>query len=137
MSFINIPSKNLLDRLTQILIKVITIEGGLQLKRANRQQSVKVVYQYIRQVNYFLELLLCSMYVILGQPSCRSKITTIQYYNSILQDHNIFVTNRQIITIVCYYKLQLQQNKLKIILYFLLLQLGQVIAIYLVYIQLF
>jgi hypothetical protein len=60
-----------------------------------------------------------------------------RHCNSTLQDRNIFVANRQIITVVCYYKLQLQWDKPKVVLRFLLLQLRQVIAIYLVYIQLF
>jgi hypothetical protein len=38
-------------------------------------------------------------------------------------------------TVVCYHKLQLQWDKLKIVLRFLPPQLGQVMAVYLVYVQ--
>jgi hypothetical protein len=58
-----------------------------------------------------------------------------RYRNSTLQDCNIFVADGQIITVVRYYKLQLQWDKLKVVLRFLPPQLGQVMALYLVYIQ--
>jgi hypothetical protein len=61
----------------------------------------------------------------------------IWHCNGILQDCNIFVADGQIMMVVRYYKLQLQWDKLKIVLRFLLLQLGQVMAVYLVYVQLF
>jgi hypothetical protein len=62
----------------------------------------------MRQIDYFLELLLCSVHVTSRQPRRRTKITTIWHCNSILQDRNIFVANRQIITVVHYHKSQLQ-----------------------------
>ena len=62
----------------------------------------------MRQIDCFLELLLCSVHVTLGQPRRRLEITTIWHRNSVLQDCNIFVIDRQVITVVCYYKLQSQ-----------------------------
>src|SRR5687767_14487826 len=91
----------------------------------------------MRQMDCFLELLLCSVHVTLGQPRRRLEITTIQHRNSVLQDRNIFVIDRQVIIVVCYHKSQLQWDKPKIVPRFLPPQLGQVIAVYLVYIQLF
>jgi hypothetical protein len=58
-----------------------------------------------------------------------------RHRNGTLQDRNIFVANRQIITVVCYHKLQSQWDKPKVVPRFLPPQLRQVIAIYLVYIQ--
>jgi hypothetical protein len=58
-----------------------------------------------------------------------------RHCNRVLQDCNIFVIDGQVITVVCYYKSQLQWDKLKIILRFLLLRLGQVIVMYLAYLQ--
>jgi hypothetical protein len=60
------------------------------------------------QVDCFLEILLCAVHVTSGQPGQGSKITTIQHRNRLLQDRNIFVVDRQIITIVRYYKSQSQ-----------------------------
>ena len=59
----------------------------------------------MQQIDCFLELLLYSVHVALGQPRRRLEITTIQHRNSILQDCNIFVVDRQVIIVVCYYKL--------------------------------
>jgi hypothetical protein len=47
----------------------------------------------------------------------------------------VFVVDRQVMTVVCYYKSQLQFDKLKIVPRFLLLQLRQVMAVYLAYLQ--
>jgi hypothetical protein len=54
-----------------------------------------------------------------------------------LQDRNIFIADGLVMTVVRYRKLQSQWDKSKIVPRFLPLQLGQVMAVYLVYIQLF
>jgi hypothetical protein len=69
------------------------------------------------------------------QPRRRSKITTIQHRNRLLQDRNVFVVDSRIITVVRYYKSQSQFNKPKIVPRFLPPQLGQVMAVYLAYLQ--
>jgi hypothetical protein len=66
------------------------------------------VQQYMQQVDCFLEMLLCSVHVTSRQPSRRTEITTIQHRNRALQDRNIFVADRQIITVVRYHKSQSQ-----------------------------
>jgi hypothetical protein len=118
-----------------MLTRAATTEGGLRLKRADRQWSVRAVQRYMRQMDCFLELLLCSVHVTSRQPRRRTEITTIQHRNSILQDRNIFVADGQIMTVVRYHKSQSQWDKLKIVLRFLPPQLGQAMAVYLVYIQ--
>jgi hypothetical protein len=89
----------------------------------------------MRQVDCFLEMLLCSVHVTSGQPGCGTEITTIWHRNGALQDCNIFVADGQIMTVVRYHKLQLQWDKPKIVPRFLPPQLGQVMAVYLVYLQ--
>jgi hypothetical protein len=69
------------------------------------------------------------------QPGRGSKVTTMRHRNRVLQDRNIFVIDGQVITIVCYYKSQLQWDKLKVIPRFLPQQLRQVIVVYLAYLQ--
>jgi hypothetical protein len=91
-----------------MLTRAATTKGGLQLKRADRQWSVRAVRQYMRQMDYFLELLLCSVHVTSRQPRRGTEITTIQHCNSILQDRNIFVADRQIMMVVRYHKSQSQ-----------------------------
>jgi hypothetical protein len=93
------------------------------------------VRQYLRQVNRFLEVLLCSVHVTSGQPGRGSEITTIRHGNGILQDRNIFVVDGQVMTVVRYHKSQSQWDKPKIVPRFLPPRLGHVMAAYLVYMQ--
>ncbi|KZM28551.1 ATP binding [Ascochyta rabiei] len=76
-----------------------------------------------------------SVHITSGQPRRGSEITTIRHRNSVLQDCNIFVVDGQVITVVRYYKSQSQWDKPKIVPRFLPPQLGQVMAVYLVYVQ--
>jgi superfamily II DNA helicase RecQ len=134
-SFVDAPGNKLLGGLTWMLTRAMTTESGRRLKRADGQWSVKAVRRYMRQVDCFLELLLCSVHVTSGQPGRGSEITTIRHRNGILQDRNIFVADGQIMTVVRYHKSQSQWDKPKIVPRFLPPQLGQVMAVYLVYIQ--
>jgi hypothetical protein len=93
------------------------------------------VRQYLLQVNRFLELLLGSVHFTSRQPSRGSEITTLQHRNSLLQDRNIFVVDGAVITIVRYHKSQSQWDKPKVVPRFLPRQLGQIIALYLRYLQ--
>jgi len=86
----------------------MTTAGGLRLTRADGQWSVKAVRQYMRQMDRFLELLLCSVHVTSGQPGRGSEITTIRHRNGVLQDRNIFVVDGQVMTVVRYHKSQSQ-----------------------------
>jgi hypothetical protein len=69
-------------------------EGRRRLQRRDRQWNVKAVRQYLWQVDRFLEMLLCSVHITLGQPGRGLEITTMRYCNGTLQDRNIFVANR-------------------------------------------
>jgi hypothetical protein len=135
MSFVDSPGNNLSNGLRWMLKQADSTEGGRRLQRRDRQWNVKAVRQYLWQVDRFLEMLLCSVHITSGQPGRRSEITTIRHRNGTLQDRNIFVADGQIMTVVRYHKSQSQWDKPKIVPRFLPPQLGQVMAIYLVYIQ--
>jgi superfamily II DNA helicase RecQ len=134
-SFVDAPGNKLQGGLAWMLRRAMTTAGGLRLKRADGQWSVKAVRQYMRQMDRFLELLLCSVHVTSGQPGRGSEITTIRHRNGVLQDRNIFVVDGQVMTVVRYHKSQSQWDKPKIVPRFLPPQLGQVMAVYLVYVQ--
>ena len=57
-----------------------------------------------------------------------------RHRNGSLQDHNLFVADGQIITVSRYHKSQSQWDKPKVVPRFLPPQLGQVMAVYLVYV---
>jgi hypothetical protein len=96
---------------------------------------MKQVKQYLRRVERFLELLLAGMHITLGQPRRGLEITTIRHRNGVLQDRNVFVIDGHIMTVVRYHKSQSQWDKPKVVPRFLPPRLGQVMALYLVYIQ--
>ncbi|KAF1359100.1 hypothetical protein EJ07DRAFT_122194, partial [Lizonia empirigonia] len=134
-SFVDVPSNKLENGLAWMLTRARTVDGGLRLRRADGQWSVKAVRRYMRQMDRFLELLLCSVHVTSGQPGQGSEITTIRHRNGMLQDRNMFVADGQIMTVVRYHKSQSQWDKPKMVPRFLPPQLGQVMTLYLVYIQ--
>ncbi|EOA84444.1 uncharacterized protein SETTUDRAFT_72551, partial [Exserohilum turcica Et28A] len=110
-------------------------EGGMRLQTLDGRWRGKRVGQYLRQVDWFLELLLFCVHVTSGQPGRGSEITTIRHHNGLLQDRNVFVVDGRIMTVVRYHKSQSQFDKLKIMPRFLPPQLGQVMAVYLAYLQ--
>jgi hypothetical protein len=135
MSFVDSPGNDLSNGLRWMLKQADSTEGGRRLQRRDRQWNVKAVRQYLWQVDRFLEMLLCSVHITSGQPGRGSEITTMRHRNGTLQDRNIFVADGQIMTVVRYHKSQSQWDKPKVVPRFLPPQLGQVVAIYLVYIQ--
>ena len=62
----------------------------------------------MRCVDCFLTLLIVCVHITSGQPGRGSEITTLQHRNRLLQDCNIFVMDRQVMTVVCYHKSQPQ-----------------------------
>jgi hypothetical protein len=50
-----------------------------------------------------------------GQLDRGFKILIIGYRNRLLQDRNIFIVDGAVITVVCYYKLQSQWDKPKVV----------------------
>ena len=70
-----------------------------------------------------------------GQPGRGSEVTTMRHRNGLLQDRNIFVVDGQVMTVVRYHKSQSQMDKPKVIPRFLPWRVGQVLAVYLAYLQ--
>jgi hypothetical protein len=93
------------------------------------------VQQYLRQVDCFLELLIGCVHVKCGQLGRGLEITTMQHRNRLLQDQNIFIVDGAVMTVVRYHKSQLQWDKLKVVPRFLPQKLGQIMALYLSYLQ--
>jgi hypothetical protein len=85
----------------------------------------------------FLELLFALIYMTSEQPAYREEITLIQHWNRFLQEYNIFVIDRQMMFITRYHKSQVLFSRLKVILRFLLWYIEQLLAVFLIYVQLF
>jgi hypothetical protein len=82
-----------------------------------------------------LTLLLVCVYVTSGQPGRGPEITTMRHRNRLLQNRNIFIMDGQVMTVVRYHKSQSQWDKPKVVPRFLPPQLGQVMVVYLAYLQ--
>jgi superfamily II DNA helicase RecQ len=135
ISFVDHPANQLTDGLRLMLERAESTEGGRRLQRADGEWDVKAVRRYLRQVDAFLELLLCAKHIVSGQPDRGTGITSTRHRNGSLQDRNIFVIDGQIMTVSRYHKSQSQWDKPKVVPRFLPPQLGKVMAIYLVYVQ--
>ena len=62
----------------------------------------------MRCVDCFLILLIVCVHITFRQLSRGLEIIIMQHRNKLLQNRNLFVIDRQVITVVCYYKSQSQ-----------------------------
>jgi superfamily II DNA helicase RecQ len=134
-SFVTNPANRLSDGLAWMLRQARSKEGGMQLQTVDGRWRGKKARQYLRQVDRFRELLIGCVHIEQGQPGRGSEITTIRFRNGLLQDRNIFVVGGAVMTVVRYHKSQSQWDKPKIVPRFLPPQLGQIMALYLSYLQ--
>jgi len=105
--------------------------------RVNGVWNARLIRRYVRKVDKFLELLLFVTHTTAGQPARGTEITTVRYQNGFLQDRNVFVIDGRVVLITRYHKSQSQFDKPKIIPRFLPWRVGQLISVYLAYVQRF
>ncbi|KAK3617521.1 hypothetical protein LTR22_026710 [Elasticomyces elasticus] len=134
MSFITNSTNGLQDKRDWILQHASTHPEGRKLRSAG-SWSKTAVQKYLRQVDRFRELLLLCVHVTGGQPARGSEITTIRFRIGFLQDRNVFVIQGQMVVVTRYHKSQSQLDKPKVIPRFLPGRVGQLLAIYLTYVQ--
>jgi superfamily II DNA helicase RecQ len=134
-SFITRRDNGLNNGLEWMLTWARQREPGQKMQSSTGGWSWWRVKRYLRQVDCFLELLLVCVHMTSGQPGRGSEVTTMRHRNGVLQDRNIFVTDGQIMTVVRYHKSQSQWDKPKIVPRFLPPQVGQMLAVYLAYLQ--
>ena len=123
------------DKLAWMLTRTEQTEQGRRLQLSNGQWNIKQVKRYLRCVDRFLMLLMTCVHVTSGQPGRGSEITTMRHRNGLLQDRNLFIMDGQVMTVVRYHKSQSQWDKPKVVPRFLPPQLGQVMVMYLAYLQ--
>ncbi|GAB7357797.1 hypothetical protein MBLNU459_g0613t1 [Dothideomycetes sp. NU459] len=134
VSFVNNTRNNLQDGHQWMLKKAKSSEGGRKL-RVNGVWQVRKVRRYLREVDKFMELLLFCVHLTGGQPARGTEITSVRFRNGFLQDRNIFVIHGSMVTITRYHKSQSQYDTPKVIPRFLPWRVGQILAVYLSYIQ--
>jgi superfamily II DNA helicase RecQ len=93
------------------------------------------VRAYLREIDKFRELLLLVVHLTGGQPARGTEITTVRFKNGFLQDRNIFAIHGHMVVVTRYHKSQSQFDKPKVIPRFLPWSVGQLLAVYLAYVQ--
>ena len=108
VSFVQHRDNGLQDKLVWMLTRAEQVEQGRRLQSSNGQWNVKQVKRYLRSVDRFLTLLLVCVHMTSGQPGRGSEITTMRHRNGLLQDRNLFIMDRQVMTVIRYHKSQSQ-----------------------------
>ncbi|KAL5371657.1 hypothetical protein DPSP01_014102 [Paraphaeosphaeria sporulosa] len=128
-------SNGLADKLEWMLNQVERSEEGKKLQTVQGSWDAHQVRRYLRLVEQFLTLLMVCVHVTSGQPGRGSEITSMRFRNGLLQDRNLFVVDGDVMTVARYHKSQSQWDKPKIVPRFLPARLGQVVVVYLAYLQ--
>ena len=105
--------------------------------RSRKQFSMSKVREYRQAGERFKKLLLVVVYIYYRPPVQGEEIMSIRFQNGFLQARNIYVVDGRVVFVTRYHKSQTLFGELKVILQFLLWRLGQVIVVYLAYVQLF
>ena len=102
---------------------------------SDRIWRVPQVRKYLKRIDAFLELLLFLMHTTGGQPARGTEIMSIRHRNGQLQDRNVFVMAGQVLFVTRYHKSQWQWDRPKVVPRFLPARVGQLLTVYLVYVQ--
>jgi len=135
ISFVSRASNGLTGGLRWMLERMTHNEEGRKLRSSKTGWHARLVRKYVRRIDRFLELLLFSVHVTGGQPARGTEITSLRHRNSFLQDRNIFVMDGQVAFVTRYHKSQSQWDKPKVVPRFLPWRVGQLVAVYLAYLQ--
>jgi superfamily II DNA or RNA helicase len=134
VSFIDNTHNGLREKRKWTLKRILSDKDGSKM-RNQRSWAMPHVRRYLRKVDRFRELLLLCMHLTGGQPARGTEMTTLRFKNGYLQDRNIFVMHGQMVFVTRYHKSQSQMDKPKVIPRFLPWRVGQVLAVYLAYLQ--
>jgi hypothetical protein len=134
-SFVTTAGNSLSGGLAWILKQARNTVGGIRLQTSDGRWRVKKVREYLRTVARWKELLLGCKHIESGQPPQGSEILTMRHRNGLLQDRNMLVIAGMMASVIRYYKSQSQYDAPKVVPRFLPPRLGQIIALYLSYLQ--
>ena len=133
-SFVNHEENGLKSKQEWLLRRFASEQKLWRLRKGGRWVH-REVRRYLRTIDRFRELLLLIIHICGGQPARGSEITAIRFRNGFMQDRNIFVIHGQVVIVTRYHKSQSQWDKPKVIPRFLPWRVGQLLAVYLAYVQ--
>ena len=134
VSFIDNANNGLQDKREWMTRRALADARGKKMWK-QKEWSRPEVRKYLRKVDRFRELLLFCIHVTGGQPARGTEITSIRFRNGFQQDRNIFAIQGHMVVVTRYHKSQSQFDKPKVIPRFLPWRVGQLLAIYLAYVQ--
>jgi hypothetical protein len=134
VSFVDNANNGLQDKREWMIKRVLADVRGKRMRKQGEWSRLEV-RKYLRKVDRFRELLLFCIHVTGGQPARGTEITSIRFRNGFQQDRNIFAIQGYMVVVTRYHKSQSQFDKPKVIPRFLPWRVGQLLAIYLAYVQ--
>jgi superfamily II DNA helicase RecQ len=135
ISFVSRSSNGLAGGLQWMLERMTRSSEGRKMRADGGGWRARLVRKFVRRIDRFLELLLFTVHMTAGQPARGTEITTLRHRNGFLQDRNIFVMDGQVVMVTRYHKSQSQWDKPKVVPRFLPWRVGQLVAVYLAYLQ--
>jgi hypothetical protein len=134
VSFVDNANNGLQNKQDWMIERALTDDKGRKLRKRG-EWSRSEVQKYLRMVDQFRELLLFCIHTTGGQPARGTEITSIRFRNGFQQDRNVFAIQGHIVIVTRYHKSQSQFDKPKVIPRFLPWRIGQLLAVYLAYVQ--
>ena len=134
VSFVDNANNGLQNKQEWMVKRALSAAGGKRMWKQGVWSRVEV-QKYLRKLDRFRELLLFCVHVTGGQPARGTEITTIRFRNGFQQDRNVFAIQGHMVFITRYHKSQSQFDKPKVIPRFLPWRVGQMMAVYLAYVQ--
>lgn len=135
VSFVSTLDNGLDGKLQWMLAAMVRDGSAGRALRGGAGWHAREVRKYIRGVDAFRELLLFAMHTTGGQPARGTEMTAMRHRNGFLQDRNVFVIDGQAVFVTRYHKSQSQWDSPKVVPRFLPWRVGQLLVIYLVYLQ--
>lgn len=132
--FVNNTHNKLEHKWKWTLKRMKETKRGRRLRKDQRWHRMRVM-EYLRRANDFRRLLLFSVHTTHGQPKRGSEMLGMRFKNGFLQDRNVFVLDGIVMLVSRYYKSQSQWDVPKAVPSFLPWRVGQIMAVYLAYVQ--
>ena len=132
--FVNNTQNRLVHAWKWTLARMKQTRGGRRLRK-DQQWHCRRVTEYFRKVNDFRRLLLFGVHTTHGQPKRGAEMLAMRFKNGFHQDRNVFVLDGIVMMVSRYYKSQSQWDVPKAVPSFLPWRVGQLMAVYLAYVQ--
>lgn len=133
-SFLSREDNKLRHGCAWMLARMQRLTGEQRLQARGRWQPTRM-RRYLRLLHRFWRLLAICIHVQGGQPARGPELLSIRFRNGGLQERNIYVMDGQMTIITRYHKSQSLNDRPKIVPRFLPWRCGQILAVYLAYVQ--